>query len=83
MPSRVSYHTLLSEFYATEMLFCEIREAIRMDYDELECVEPIKNQVCPRCLGECWILKGRVGCWFCGGTQDSPGIGQVPMYYRI
>ena len=40
------------------------------------CVEPIKNQVCPRCLGECWIFKGRVGCWFCGGTQDSPGIGQ-------
>lgn len=48
-----------------------------MDYDELECVEPIKNQVCPRCLGECWILKGRVGCWFCGGTQDSPGTCQV------
>ena len=48
-----------------------------MDYDELECAEPIKNQVCPRCLGECWILKGRVGCWFCGGTQDSPGTSQL------
>ena len=48
-----------------------------MDYDELKCAEPIKNQVCPRCLGECWILKGRVGCWFCGGTQDSPGMSQL------
>ena len=53
-----------------------------MDYDELECAEPIKNQVCPRCLGECWILKGRVGCWFCGGTQDSPGMGQQWWVFR-
>ena len=72
-PSFLSNQT----FFVKTINICEIRKAIRMDYDELECAEPIKNQVCPRCLGECWILKGRVGCWFCGGTQVSPGMSQL------
>ena len=30
-----------------------------------------------RCLGDCWIMKGRVGCWHCKGSATKPGYGLV------
>ena len=38
-------------------------------------ITPINMSI--RCLGDCWIMKGRVGCWHCKGSATKPGYGLV------